>query len=92
MSILGQQEPGLLLPMWHSPSGWLTSFHRRVEIGSSCLGMVQVPLEEGIQSRDERDPSLQGQTALIVFDSGRSQDTLWLVPKLASPAALRILY
>lgn len=76
----------LLLPMRHSPSGWLTSFHR--EIGSSPLGMVQVPLEEGIQSRNERDPSLQGQTVLVVLDSVRSQDTL-LVPKLASPAFLK---
>lgn len=88
MSILGY----LLLPMQHSPSGWLTSFHR--EIGSSRLGMVQVPLEEGIQSRNERDPSLQGQAVLAVLDLGRSRDTLWLVPELPQLpwTALRILY
>lgn len=58
MSILGY----LLLPMQHSPSGRLTSFHR--EIGSSRLGMVQVPLEEGIQSRNEKKEYREGMESL----------------------------
>lgn len=67
---LGQEEPSLLLPIQHSPSGWLTGPTEK--LGSSCLGMAQVPLEgKETQRKSEKAPSLQGQPALGGLDSDR---------------------
>lgn len=41
------------------------------EIGSSCLGMAQMPLEGEETQRSERDPSLQGEPALAGLESDR---------------------